>query len=1326
MFENLFKSAEQSDREISKAEKASQKRYDELFARLQELREGSLTQRSLLAHGVDIGGLSAAEIERLEKALRQRDFAEMLINSEMTASLDVSLTERFLHDRKFEKLSSEATILEKNTKSLNKSGFISYLFRRTFSLADDYSYDFFVDDQNQLQFEIRDKQGNIVGLDTFYDKDGNPIPPNTLKEGNQLVDPTNPNGILKIDMSENGDRFAQDIDEFLTIARKWADKSPREIRADYIKERLKRLEAKKKLVSAEEYSRLKANIEGSNSNLEKYDLSEAYRETARYRDFEKKVADIQYETDAKLYQLYSNTAAGYQQTIESIAYESFKEDFVYAFDASKRKATLEAFVEGLDKDTADAIKGSKEYAVFLELASETKYDEASLSQAKEDREKAFEKLLANASFGSAFNQKAQEVFEMQEAEAVPERFRDYSAIRREAVAGLPTSTNAIIGETTADLQASYAAVVDKQKAIAGKYIEPYMAALHLTELDGMRLPALRENNTYLIYDIEKGFREVGFEEARSYFFVAESPIATGKLEDFLENNRNYQENDELAAEPNELNIAENLSEAEFRNAIKEGRLVPEQIYEAKARYDKFVSQVVTLEYAREKAVKELDSDIKKALKEGKDASIPLGQDLFLVAQEGENGLTWLIQDGVAKEGEEPEYTSIFTTAELEAFAKMDSKRQVACLAAKTEGFKLNPLNSYSFDSDGVLLKENGEPALSKEDAEKVKARIAKEKLVHKSEYLAKVVEEAEKAKQAVVSENEEQAKKSESKGSEKGSDGTAKKDDKASEKESEEKSSKDSPEEEKKSEEKSGESEGKKEGIAVAGQPQTKPYKVGDVNVAGIIKFLQVKQCMSYDLIIESAERLAERYTKLAKASSKSKGASKGGKDANAHIKGEDTPVIDNDGKDGNDKTADDDHVTGDDGKDGDEKGLDDGKDSEGLEHEGEEKGDSSDGGDGGSDLDEEAAKKAEKAKKEAEEVKDAAGEEDEFAFNPMEDSGYETHRFDVGEMPPQMQIDEEKKAKEKAEAEEVKDAVGEEDEFAFNPMEDGGYETHRFDVGEMPPQMQIDEEKKAKEKAEADHTAGLTEEERLEYEKALKEREGFKATAEDLESINAEIDALEQSKSDYNATFDLYAEEKEALETAEKKSGGLKYHYGQKISQIIAVHPAREEIVKKIIDMDLKARQNTAEAEITPVENLEEIDWGQFTDEQIADITKSVDMEAVDEKDKEVLFEITETMGKTADEREALEAKVEKREGELKSLEEQQADLQARLMEELNNIGVEVDTQTASPNEMRSALDRVNAAMSPATSTFEDAAKKAAGNDGPDAGNDGPDIDFV
>ena len=60
----------------------------------------------------------------------------------------------------------------------------------------------------------------------------------------------------------------------------------------------------------------------------------------------------------------------------------------------------------------------------------------------------------------------------------------------------------------------------------------------------------------------------------------------------MEDNRNYQENDELAVEPNELSIAENLSEAEFRNAIKEGRLVPEQIYEAKARYDKFVSPII--------------------------------------------------------------------------------------------------------------------------------------------------------------------------------------------------------------------------------------------------------------------------------------------------------------------------------------------------------------------------------------------------------------------------------------------------------------------------------------------------------------------------------------------------------------------------------------------------------------------------------------------------------------------------------------------------------------------------------------------------------------
>ena len=59
-------------------------------------------------------------------------------------------------------------------------------------------------------------------------------------------------------------------------------------------------------------------------------------------------------------------------------------------------------------------------------------------------------------------------------------------------------------------------------------------------------------------------------------------------------------------------------------------------------------------------------------------------------------------------------------------------------------------------------------------------------------------------------------------------------------------------------------------GKAKENEQAGKKFQVQDVNCAGIIKYLQSKRCMSYDLIIKSAERLSKQYSKLALASAPS------------------------------------------------------------------------------------------------------------------------------------------------------------------------------------------------------------------------------------------------------------------------------------------------------------------------------------------------------------------------------------------------------------------------------------------------------------------------
>lgn len=59
-------------------------------------------------------------------------------------------------------------------------------------------------------------------------------------------------------------------------------------------------------------------------------------------------------------------------------------------------------------------------------------------------------------------------------------------------------------------------------------------------------------------------------------------------------------------------------------------------------------------------------------------------------------------------------------------------------------------------------------------------------------------------------------------------------------------------------------------GKAEAKKSQGKVFKIQDVNCEGIIKYLQTKKCMSYDLITESANRLAVQYARLAKTSAPS------------------------------------------------------------------------------------------------------------------------------------------------------------------------------------------------------------------------------------------------------------------------------------------------------------------------------------------------------------------------------------------------------------------------------------------------------------------------
>ena len=732
---------------FNKAKKNLNATNQKLFEDLIELREGRRIQEGALKMQGPIA-LRKEEREKIEQAIKDRTVGETLISAQISANLEVFEGETDLNNKKISMLGEANEKIETAKKNyLDKQGYMTYLFNRTFKLADGFSAEV-------------DKNGIV----TVFNAEGNAILPNDPD-----LDPENPEGVIQVDESSKGDMFASSIAEFEEFSTENIGLTPKSMASRYSRAMKAKVKAEIQegkttgSLTGEFAKRRTEYVNGLLETLDKQASKENFKHTREYKEYQENVSRIKMSLDAERLNLYDRVLQDYETLLGEDAIREFTERVA--------------------------------------------------------------KLPNNDG-----------------------RAKAYAELKREIVEGLPGSTLAIGRDTIDQMMESIHELESKQFEINNKYIEPFMGSMNPL------LPAKSPEGGYIVYDPESkagqennGAKVVAtFEEAKKYYSFLESPEDLGE---FLQN-PDFREQSSVA----------DMTEEEFLKAIENHQLVPTKIIEYKETYDNFLTQTKTLEYARDKAIDE----VQKGVSEG---NVQLNDTTrAYLAPNADGEQTWFIE-------ENGETRELLENSEILSLESLEEDAIYGFVETKLMPIKLKELDKLAFNKENEFVDESGTPVLDEKDKEIIRERVEKAHEKNQKEY-AEAIEEQAKAQQKEKGEAENTAGGKKSGPSTEGE----KKSEKGSTKSgSEAEHSADKKEAEADEQAKGDENQAGINGTAVASGStaggnstevtfKTKPYKCGDVNVAGIIKFLQIKKFMSYDLIVESAERLAIQYKRLAKS----------------------------------------------------------------------------------------------------------------------------------------------------------------------------------------------------------------------------------------------------------------------------------------------------------------------------------------------------------------------------------------------------------------------------------------------------------------------------
>jgi len=516
--------------------------------------------------------------------------------------------------------------------------------------------------------------------------------------------------------------------------------------------------------------------------------------------------------------------------------------------AKNRMEKVESLLTTLNKTAdRDYYKKTKEYKEYQETVSREKMAiEAERFNLYQRVLEEYQTLLGD----DEIREFTERIANLPEKSA---RAKAYSQLKRELIDGLPGTVLAIGGETLDQMFESIREISESQREIGQKYIEPFLGATYLSQGPLANLPAKAPDGTYLVYDPDsKAGKENGgvkvvatFEEAKKYYSFLESPE---DLAEFLE-----------SPEFRESSSIDDMTEAEFLSAIESHQLIPTKIVEYKENYDKFISQTASLDYVRDRAIEEVQKGV-----EAGEVQLNATTRAYL-APNDDGKQTWFIEEnGQTRE--------LLDDSELLSIETLDEDAIYGFIETKIMPIKLKELDGLTFNKENELVDENGNPVIEESEKALVQERIDDLSSRFQQEYIDNIIENSREpvgpdhspsgATGPVPTGPSGPAPSGMTGSNPSGPSGPAPSGMTGSN------PSGPTP---------TGPSGASPSGMTgsgpsgatgpTAGGGSIKynlvPYKVGDVNVAGIIKFLQVKKCMSYDLIAESAERLAKRYADL-------------------------------------------------------------------------------------------------------------------------------------------------------------------------------------------------------------------------------------------------------------------------------------------------------------------------------------------------------------------------------------------------------------------------------------------------------------------------------
>ena len=729
---------QKANKEFKKSQKTFNEENQRLFEDLIELREGRRIQEGALKMQGPLA-LRKDEREKIERAIQDRTIAETLASAQLSARLEVRETETDLSNKKIAAISKLSDKIEASKRQyLDKQGYMTYLFNRTFKLADGFSAEV-------------DKNGIVI----VFNAEGNAILPN-----DPVLDPENPGGVIQVDESSKGDMFASSIAKFEEFSTENIGLTPKSMASRYsraMKAKIREAIAEGKsdgYLTGEVARARMAYVNGLLETLDKQADKEHYKKTREYQEYQASVSRIKAASDAERFNMYERVIADYE-----------------------------------------AILGNEAFAEF-----------------------------------------AERVAKLPEKNA---RAKAYSELKREIVEGLPGSVLSIGKNTLDQMMESISEIQAKQREITDKYVEPFLGAMYLSQGPLASVPAKSPDGGYVVFDPESkagkennGCKVVAtFEEAKKYYSFLESPEDLGE---FLAN-PDFRDN----------SSTKDMTEEEFLRAIENHQLIPTRIAEYKQTYDSFVAQTVGLEYARDKAIDEVQRGVASG-------EVKLNDETrAFLAPNDEGKQTWFIE-------ENGETRELLENAELLSLETLEEESINGFIETKLMPIKLRELDKLSFNKKNELVNENGEAVFDGEDLERIQERIDAAHERYQQNYIDNVIESTRAPMSPSGPSPTGPAPATPggpapaTPGGPTGPTTTG--------------PSGPTP---------TGPAPGtpgspSPSGPAAPGADgeikyKVKPYKVGDVNVAGIIKFLQVKKCMSYDLIAESAARLALQYKRLAK-----------------------------------------------------------------------------------------------------------------------------------------------------------------------------------------------------------------------------------------------------------------------------------------------------------------------------------------------------------------------------------------------------------------------------------------------------------------------------